>query len=97
MLEWIGDTACDTGIGVVTGSVAGWGSSSLASHIGNSGKAGGALVGGTMKISKEGYDRYGNTKTAAECAGRRKHRKHQEEGINYVSYCSVCAGTWPFN
>lgn len=96
-LEWIGDTAMGTGIGTIGGSVAGVGSSSLASHIGNSAKAGGSVVSGTMKTAYGTYELYDKAKDMTEYGLRRDHIKHREKGISYDSDCPVCKGEWPFN
>jgi hypothetical protein len=96
VLEWIGDTVCDTGIGTLTGSLVG-GSSSLASHIGNSGKDVSAVVSGTMRTAKFSHDVYGKVELGTECTYRVNHRKHQERGISYNPNCPVCTKSWPFN
>ena len=96
VLEWIGDTACDTGIGTLTGSIAG-GSGSLASHISKETAKGGHVVAGVMRTAKFSHDTYGKAEVGAECHYRKEHRKHQERGVRYDSDCPFCTKSWPFN
>ena len=85
----MGDTVCDTGIGTLTGSIAG-GSGSLASHISKETAKGGHVVAGAMRTAKFSHDVYGKSEVAAECHYQKEHRKHRERGVSFDSSCPVC-------
>ena len=85
--EWLGDTVSDTGINMLTGSLAGPASSvpnNLASHIG------GRTAFQVMRNTKETYDAVSLSVDGVYGVGRYYHAEHRDEGISYKSDCPVC-------
>lgn len=92
-LEWVGDTTCDTGINMLTGSLAGSSSSvpnNLASHIGRETAKGGHIVAYTMRKLKDGYDCYDEIKGLVENSASFYHARHRDNGISYKRDCPIC-------
>ena len=92
-LEWIGDTASDTGINMLTGSLAGATSSvpnNLARHIATATDRGGPVVAALMRAAKEGYDNVSEIMGNCEKAARFYHAFHRDDGISYKSDCPIC-------
>lgn len=92
-LEWLGDTTCDTGINMLTGSLAGATSSvpnNLARHIATAKNRGGPAVAALMRATKKGYDEVsgiiGNYGDAASIY----HALHRDDGVSYKSDCPIC-------
>ena len=96
-LEWIGDTTCDTGVNLLTGSLAGATSSvpnNLARHIATATNRGGPVVAKLMRAAKEGYDTVSGITGNCEDTARFYHAFHRDDGVSYKSDCPVCKGTY---
>ena len=91
--EWVGDTVCDTGINVLTGSLAGATSSvpnNLARHIATATDRGGPTVAALMRAAKEGYDSVSEITDNYGDATRFYHAFHRDNGVSYKSDCPIC-------
>jgi len=91
--EWVGDTAFDAGINLLTGSVAGATSSvpnNLARHIATATGRGGPAVALLMRAAKQSYDAVSEIMGRGKEASRFYHAYHRDNGISYKSDCPIC-------
>ena len=91
--EWVGDTAFDTGLGLLTGSLAGPTSSvpnNLARHIAKETSKGGPAIAFLMRAAKEGFDEFSGVVGSYGNASQIYHAIHRDNGTSYKSDCPVC-------